>query len=136
MLPLLVKLRVPVTVLAASEVARELTKVTLLAVVKPTPLANTFEALLRVILFADPAANVAAPVTFIARVCVSAPPVVTPKVPATDPIFNSSAFASCSCILLPLAILTVVKLLPELPKLMSPAPAEIVASPLTLMPAV
>ena len=111
--------------------AVESTNVTLLPLVT-LMLENSFEVLLKVMSLPDPAANVAAPVTFIALVCVSAPPVVTPKVPATDPTFNARAFASCSCKLLTLAIPTVLKLLPELFKvILLLAPAESVASPPT-----
>ena len=95
-------------------------------------LENTFEALLKVMSLPDPAAKVAAPVTFNALVCVKAPAVVTPRVPATDPTFNTRAFESCNCKLLTLAILTELKLLPELFKVMLLlAPADRVASPPT-----
>ena len=122
--------------LAAKLVACEFTKVTLFAFVIPTPPANTFEALAREILFADPAAKVAAPVTFNALVCVNAPAVVTPSVPATDPTFNTSAFESCNCRFLTLAILTELKLLPALLRvILLFTPADRAASPLTTTPA-
>ncbi len=78
--PLVVTPKVPETVEAARSRALASVSATLLPLVIPTVL-KLFAALFKVMLFAAPAFNVVMPVTVTAPLWVSAPLVVTPKVP-------------------------------------------------------
>ena len=90
-------------------------------------------ALLRVMLFAAPAARVVTPVTLSAPLWVKAPAVVTPNVPLTVEAPKISALASVSATLLPFVTATVLKLLKALLSVMLfAAPAARVVTPVTL----
>ena len=102
---------------------------TVAPLVMPTVL-KTFDALFSVMLFAAPAASVAAPVTANAPLCVIAPLVVTPKVPLTVDAPRISALLSVSDTLLPVVMITVLKSFDALLNVtLLPAPAATVVVP-------
>ena len=83
-----------------------------------------------VMLLPEPAATVVTPVTVSTPLCVTAPPVFTPKVPLTVDAPRISAFVSVTATLLPEVIVTVLKLLAAEFSVMSfPEPAANVATP-------
>src|SRR3990167_9326695 len=108
MAPLVVTSKVPDTVDAFNAKALASFKVTLLPEVIPT-LANKFAAS-NVMLLADPAAKVAAPVTSNAPLSVIAPLEVTLNAPDTVDAPNTIAPASTNVTSLPVVITTVPKL--------------------------
>ena len=84
-------------------------------------------------LFPDPAANVATPVTANAPESVMAPAVLTPNVPDTVEAPRSRAFASVTVTLFPLVITSEAKLLAASSRVISfPDPAASVVAPVTV----
>ncbi len=122
----------PETVEAPKTSALVSMSATLLLLVTPTVL-KLLPGLLRVMLLAAPAVSVVTPVTVKAPLWVSAPLVVTFNVPLTAEAARSSALLSTSVTLLPVAIPTVLKLLPALLRVMLlAAPAASVVVPVTV----
>ena len=127
--PFDVTVKSPETVDAPKSIEFVSTKVTLLAEVITT-VEKSFE-LFKVILLADPAANVAVPVTERLPESVIAPLVVTFSVPEIVEAPRFSAFASFRVRLFPEVIETVEKLFALLSVISFAAPAAKVAAPVT-----
>ena len=122
---------VPLTVDADRIKASASFRLTFLPLVMPTVLKLLLD-VARLISFAAPAARVVAPVTFNVQLCVIAPAVATASVPLTVDAPRIKASASFRLTFLPLVMLTVPKLLVDVPRLMSFAvPAARVVVPVT-----
>src|SRR5438128_531831 len=129
--PAVVTFRVPDTVEAPKMRALTSRTLTLLPLVTATVL-KLLAALFRVMLLAAPAASVVTPVTARAPLWVTAPAVVTPKVPEIVEAPRSRALASVRLTLSPLVTPTVLKSLPALLSVMLlAAPAARVVIPVT-----